>query len=98
MASNQDEDFGLNAYQNILEDLEQWGEATPVSTPRYSSGSRRHYDDTTPTITTPATPASVRRQSRGANDDDVMEEEDAFSPSSLRSPNVGAVRRDTVGI
>mmetsp|Transcript_27441 Transcript_27441/g.47559 ORF Transcript_27441/g.47559 Transcript_27441/m.47559 type:complete len:1096 (-) Transcript_27441:85-3372(-) len=98
MASNQDEDFGLNAYQNILEDLEQWGESTPVSTPRYSSGSRRHYDDTTltPTITTPATPASVR-QSRGANDD-VTEEEDAFSPSSLRSPNVGTGRRDSVGV
>ncbi|KAL7543973.1 hypothetical protein ACHAXR_013468 [Thalassiosira sp. AJA248-18] len=97
MASNQDEDFGLKAYLDIQAELGQWGESTPVSTPRHSSpGLRRYYDDTPPmAATSPTTPAASARRG-GGRDGMGDEEEDAFSPSSsLRSPDRGMTRRGT---
>ena len=98
MASNQDEDFGLNAYLDIQAELGQWGDSTPVSSPRkYSPRLSRYYDETpAPEATTHG--ASTMGRRTGGDGDDGIEKEDLFSPSTSRYPNLGATTRDLGGV
>lgn len=106
MASNDADDFGINAYLDIQAELEQWGEPSPVKTPRKSPGSasaRRYYGDDGTTPMSTASPATARNLASSASGQrsDEMEEDDAFSPYSLRSPNVGGTgsrQGGTVGV
>ena len=92
-----DEDnFGLQAYLDIQQELEQWGEATPVKTPRAnkspggSSSSRRYYGgDDSNIITSPiATPASARGSRPYGMEEDY---DNVHTPASLRSPDAGSI-------
>jgi len=90
--ADEEEEFGLNAYNDILAELGQWGEqsATSVSTPRYSSSGFSHYDES-PAQTTTTTTALVGQSgvANGNDDGDAMEEEDGFSSPNGRRGSAG---------